>query len=92
MAEINFTLEDFRTMVREEVKPLIEESELRITKAVAESFSEYERKYDKRLDRMDKRFDKIDSELKDIKTELKGHSRLLGLHSKEIMELKARAV
>lgn len=85
MAEINFTLEDFRIMVREEIKPLIEKSELRITKAVAESFSEYEEKYDKR-------FDKIDAELKDIKTELKGHSRLLALHSKEIMELKARPV
>jgi hypothetical protein len=102
MAEINFTLDDFRGMIREEivsgVTPMIEASELRITKAVAASFAEYEQKYDARFDGVDQRLDKVEHRLveveqglNDVKAEVKGLGRLVGQHSVEIMELKARA-
>jgi archaellum component FlaC len=111
MAEINFTLDEFRTVVREEVTPLIEASELRITQSVAGAFAEYEKKYDARFDGVDSRLDKVENRLEKVEgrlekvegrlgkvehrlgkfeTELKGHSRLLGQHSKEIMEVKSK--
>ena len=87
MAQVVSTLEDIRLSIREEVRPMIEESELRITKAVQGSFDEYEHKYDKLYDSVDNQLQASTIEFKNIRRLVGQHTR----HTQEIMELKARA-
>ena len=82
MAQVVFTLEDIRLSIREEARPMIEESGLRITKSVQGSFDEY--KYDKM-------FVSVDNQLQASTTEFKDIRKLVGQHIQEIVELKACA-
>ena len=70
--------EEVRGLVREEVKQAVEESEFRITKTIQETFDQY-----------DQRFEDIDAQLVMIAGDVRSIRRLVGQHSKEIMELKA---
>jgi phage host-nuclease inhibitor protein Gam len=76
MAVVDFSLADVRQVVKEEAVEAIEASELRITTAVRDAFAEYEQKYD--------------AKFAELTTEVKAIRQLVGQHSREIMELKAR--
>lgn len=63
---VDFTIEDMRQLVREEVKEVVEASELRVTRVVSACFSEYDDRFDRmeaRFNAMDVRFDAVEIRL-----------------------------
>ena len=80
MATIDFTLDDFRGIIREEVGIAFDE---KFQPAFDAAFEPHALA-------IQADFNQIHDELRDIRHELAGHGRLLAQHSAEIMELKAR--
>lgn len=111
MAGAAITLEDIRTVVREEslstdkirqivreefqknFKPAFEETFEPWALAIQQDFSRiHERldEHDARFDRLDARVESLGTDISEVKIEVKGIKRIVGQHSKEIIELKAQ--
>jgi septal ring factor EnvC (AmiA/AmiB activator) len=112
MTQVDFTLDDIRTVVREETDktfdrkfksafkeafaeafpPAFEEAFEPYALAIQQDFA----RVNERLDAHDVRFDKLEADLQsvasnvnEIRVELKGVKRIIGQHSKEIIELRS---
>jgi septal ring factor EnvC (AmiA/AmiB activator) len=120
MAHVDFTLDDIRIVVREEVdkafdskfeqkfdsafkKAFVPAFKETFPSAFEEAFEPYAlaiqqdfARVNERLDAHDVRFDKLEADLQsvasnvnEIRVELKGVKRIIGQHSKEIIELRS---
>lgn len=105
MAQSDFTLEDIRTILLEDVRTVfLKDVRAIVDSSIDARFKVFEQKYDAdmmaiqqdflgvyaRFDRLEDRMDRVDSRLNGVEGELRSVHRLIGQHSKDIMELRAR--
>lgn len=92
MATVDFSLEDVRVVVRDEVGVAILASEERLGEFLGTKFGEIEERFeqiDRRFEGVDQRFDRMDLRLTTIEEEVRGTKRTSRKHSADIAELQA---
>lgn len=105
MSTVDFTLEELRLVIREEVgrefkdnfdaafKPAFEGVFEPHALAIQDEFNRIHDKlaeHDERFDHLETDVDALKNDMSEVKADIKGIKRLVGQHSKEIIELRAR--
>ena len=87
MATVDFTLDDVRRAVRDDVRGIIHEE---VPVIVAQEFLNFwEANLHPALETMNGRIDGLEQEVRELKHEVKGTARVVRQHSLDIMNLRA---